>query len=57
MSLSAALYSPSTLYSLDEKGWQFKSPKNATVGTGYFWGAKNRRMSYWISHSAFSKIL
>ena len=59
MSICAALYSPSTLYSRDEKGWQFKSPKNSTVRTGYFWDAKNRLnvLLNVLLDKPFSKIL
>jgi len=55
MSLIAALYSPSILYSRDEKCWQLKSPKKFTIRTGYFWDAKNWLIG--LSDKPFSKIL
>ncbi len=35
--------------------WQFKSPKNFTVRTGYFWEVENGRKA--LFDKAFRKIL
>jgi len=55
MSLCVGLYLIQTLYSLDEKVGQFKSPKNFTVRMGYFWEVGNRLKV--LLDKAFKKIL
>ena len=42
MSRYVGLYLTQTLYPGYEKAWQFKSPKNYTIRTGYFWEVENK---------------
>ena len=55
MSLYIGLYLTQALYSWYEKVCQFKSPKNYTVRTGYFWEVENKLKV--LLDKVFSKFL